>query len=352
MGTIHFASEEALAKLLASLEADEVYASVRREREPEYCNLRQVPDAEVALREARPSASPKSFLQPAKERVAAYTAEGPSEEASCPACGRRALVGLRGCDMKAAEYLDKVFTEGEFSDPFYEARREADVLISVDCVEAHETCFCTSLGGKPFAEAGFDLNITPIESGYLVEVGSEKGERVLEKLPENLPEATEEQLAEREAVRKKTLDQLEAQNEGLRVTEKVQEALLGKQDSPEWAEQMADCVECAACTFICPTCHCFYLYDQVAGEEFERIRSWDSCILGDYHRMAGPEGAKPSPRPGLVSRCANRVLHKYAFSPQQYAMLGCTGCGRCIEACFGKIDIRQVLKELSGGEDA
>jgi len=64
--------------------------------------------------------------------------------------------------------------------------------------------------------------------------------------------------------------------------------------------------------------------------------------------MAGPAGAKPTPRPSLRNRCANRLLHKYAFSPQQYGMLGCTGCGRCIEACYGEIDIREVLRELSG----
>ena len=349
----YFATEEALRRLLESIEAPSVYASVRRERGPEYCNLRRVPEAELALRQPRPSASPKSFLQPVKERVAVYTAEGSSPEESCPACGERVLVGLRGCDVKAIEYLDKVFREGDFADPFYEARRQADVLITVDCVEPHETCFCSALGGKPFVEAGFDLNITPIRDGYLLEVGTEKGQALVDKAAGLLQEATEEQVRQRQTVRQKALERLEAQNEGLRVTDKVQEALLAQQGSDAWKEQAADCVECAACTFICPTCHCFYLYDQVAGpEKFERVRSWDSCILGDYSRMAGPKGAKPTPRPALRTRFANRVLHKYAFSPQQYALLGCTGCGRCIEACFGKIDIRRVLKELTGGEGA
>jgi ferredoxin len=350
----YFASEPALRKLLESLEAEAVYASVRRERGAEYCNLKRAPaEAELALRDPRPSASPKSFLQPAKERVAVYSAEGVNEEESCPACGERVLVGMRGCDVKAMEYLDKVFREGEFADPFYEARRAADVLITVDCVAPHETCFCTALGGKPFVEAGFDLNITPLAEGYLLEVGTEKGQAVVGKVAGLLTEASEAQVRQRDAVRQKAVEKLEAQNPGLRITDQVQEVLLGKQGSEAWKEQAADCVECAACTFICPTCHCFYLYDQVAGpEEFERMRTWDSCILGDYSRMAGPKGAKPTPRPALRTRFANRVLHKYAFSPQQYALLGCTGCGRCIEACFGKIDIRQVLKELTGGQGA
>ncbi len=138
MRQAYYAGEEALARLLESLDADDIYAAVRRERGSEYCNLSTHPDAEPALREPRPAASPRAFLQPARERVAAYTAEGPVEEGCCPACGQRALVGLRACDLKAIAYLDKVLREGEVADPFYEVRRESDLVIAVDCVAPHE----------------------------------------------------------------------------------------------------------------------------------------------------------------------------------------------------------------------
>ena len=70
------------------------------------------------------------------------------------------------------------------------------------------------------------------------------------------------------------------------------------------------------------------------------------CLLSTYHRMAGGVGMKISARPKLSSRLANRVLHKFTYSPQQYDLLGCVGCGRCIDACLGAIDIRQVVEEL------
>ena len=347
MRPTYYAGEEGLARLLEAADADEVFATVRRERGVEYCNVRARPDEELALREPRPSASPKAFLQPAKERVAVYSARGADPERSCPVCGRRALVGLRACDLKAIAYLDKVFREGDFTDPFYEARRQTELLVSVDCVAVHENCFCTAVGGRPFAEAGFDLNISPLEEGYLIEVGSEKGQKVLDRAPEAVTEATDEQIRQRDERRTASVDRLQEQTGGWRVSDRIQDVLLSKDQTRTWGEQAAACVECAACTFICPTCHCFYLYDQAGGEdEFERIRTWDSCILGDYHRMAGPAGAKPSPRPGLRTRLANRLLHKYAYSPKQYGMLGCTGCGRCIEACYGGIDIRDVLREV------
>jgi len=348
MAKIVYISEEDLGRLLQALKPCEVYASVQRRRGPEFSRLDKAPGAPLALRQPRPVSGPKAFLQPAKERVAVYSTAGEGEAEPGPAAEPYLLLGLRGCDLKAIEYLDKVFLEGEFRDPFYAARRRAQTVVTVDCVEAHETCFCTALGAKPFAEAGFDLNLTPIAGGYLAEAGTDKGRAVLEKAGSLAKSPTAAQSAERESVRRRTAEAIGKQTQGLQMSEKIQAALLAAQKSGHGLEASGECVECAACTFICPTCYCFYLYDQViGGQTFERLRTWDSCILGDYSRMAGPPGAKPSPRPRLQSRFANRLLHKYAFGPAQFGLLGCVGCGRCVEACLGKIDIRQVLREIS-----
>ena len=289
--------------------------------------LDKVPDAALALRQPRPVSSPKAFLQPARERVAVYSLAATGEAEAGAVCEPHVLLGLRGCDLKAIEYLDKVFLEGEFRDPFYAARRRAQTVITVDCAEAHETCFCTALGGKPFAEAGFDLNLTPIAGGYLVDAGTDKGRAVLERAGDAVSPATGAQMAEREAVRRRTIEVIEKQTRARRVTEKIQAALLAAEKSGRGLEASGECVECAACTFICPTCYCFYLYDQATGNQaFERLRAWDSCVLGDYSRTAGPPGAKPSPRPRLRSRFANRLLHKYAFGPSPFGLLGNRGC--------------------------
>ncbi len=60
---------------------------------------------------------------------------------------------------------------------------------------------------------------------------------------------------------------------------------------------------------------------------------------------------KLTPRPTLFNRLANRVLHKFAYSPQQYSLLGCVGCGRCIDACLGAIDIREVVQDLAARKE-
>jgi ferredoxin len=188
-----------------------------------------------------------------------------------------------------------------------------------------------------------------LSDGWVAEVATEKGHRLLAE--GDFPAATDEQLARRDAVRRNMESRLREQNAAYTFqADDARQPALPEGDQPSWQEFAADCVECGACTNICPTCHCFYLYDQALGEQFERVRTWDSCLLGTYHRMAGGEKMKLTPRPRLASRLANRVLHKFTYSPQQYELLGCVGCGRCIDACLGAIDIREVVDRLGAGE--
>ena len=355
---VYFAEEAALHRFLREVGPGRTYAAVRRESGAEYARLDGEGEEAPALRDARPGVSPKRFLMPPEECVARYgtagteaddEAGGPTDSAAEPTT----VVGLRACDLAAAAYLDKVFLEGDVQEPFYKARREAQIVISVDCTQIHEKCFCDVVGGRPFALGGFDLNISPIASGYVVWVGTEKGQALIDAHKALFREATEAQVEEVERQREKTGRALEEQNKGLKLTEHLQDILTKMEDSPEWSRHAAQCVECAACTNICPTCHCFYLYDRAAAGkkgQFERVKTWDSCLTADYSRMAGVGGNKPNPRPKLRTRFANRFLHKYSFSPIQYGVLGCTGCGRCMEACFGAVDIRKVLDEIEKGQ--
>ena len=94
------------------------------------------------------------------------------------------------------------------------------------------------------------------------------------------------------------------------------------------------------------------MFDQPAEtrEEFERMRTWDSCIFGEYHRMAGAGGMKPNPKPEMRNRFGNRFYHKYLYFYDMFEQFGCTGCGRCHDACLGGIDPRNVIKEISKTE--
>ena len=304
------------------------------------------PPSREALSRARSAQSPKGVFMPPTESVGRYGTQ--ASAATQTRTEALVLVGMRACELRAQKYMDKVLLEGEFEDSEYRQRREAAIIISVDCVAAAETCFCTLVGGLPYPTDGFDINLTPIEGGYLLDVATERGERWLQEIAGQLKEATEAQIAERDRSRQRMVEQLRKQNAefGFTVGDEAPPK-MPDDDSAAWQQFACDCVECGGCTNVCPTCHCFYLYDQALGpEQFERLRTWDSCLLSTYHRMAGGVHMKLTPRPRLLSRLANRVLHKFVYSPQQYGMLGCVGCGRCIDACLGAIDIRRIVKEL------
>ena len=308
----------------------------------------QAPSPELLL-QARSAQSAKGVFMPAAECVGCYGKTAPT--ATATATGEIVVIGVRACGLRARNYIDNVLLEGQFEDPFYRQRREATTTISCDCVECASTCFCTLVGGRPYATEGFDVNLTPLDGDWLVEIASEKGQAWLQgQLGEDaqLTEATADQLARRDEIRREMTERVAKQNEAYSFSASDADApQLPNDNDDAWQAFAADCVECGACTHICPTCHCFYLYDQAGGEEaFERIRTWDSCLLSTYHRMAGGVHMKLSQRPKLLSRLANRVLHKFDYSPKQYGLLGCVGCGRCIDACLGAIDIRQVVEEL------
>ncbi|MFO7900790.1 MAG: 4Fe-4S dicluster domain-containing protein [Planctomycetota bacterium] len=301
-----------------------------------------------ALREPRSAQSPKGAVFPASESVGRY---GPKAGTATDTLPKSiVLVGVRACELRAIRYLDRVLLEGDFEDPPYRRRREATTLVACDCTGLAETCACTLVGGQPYPNEGYDVNLTPLDDRFLVEVATPKGEAWLESVGlTDLAEAGEDELARRDEQRAEVARRVEEQNAEFEVRASDDTPAPLPDDAAEsWNRFAADCVECGACTHICPTCHCFYLYDQALGpEEFERLKTWDSCLWSTYHRMAGGAGMKLSPRPRLASRLANRVLHKFVYSPQQYELLGCVGCGRCVDACPGAIDIREVVRELA-----
>jgi len=352
----YYVSKQEMVKLLAEREGVTTFAPTEarhegnisstgtRTQQLAWLDCAGSPPSLSALAQPRAAQSPKGLFLPAAELVARYGAGG--VPAAAVQTGQVVLVGVRACELRAKNYLDEVMLEGDFQDPAYRRRSESMTIVSCDCVDCTKSCFCTLVGGLPFPAEGYDVNLTPLEDGYVVDQATERGSQWLGQ--RQFPAASVEHLSRRDQIRKAMTERLREQSAEFSFSADDESApALPAEDDQAWQRVAADCVECGACTNICPTCHCFYLYDQAPSpEQFERIRTWDSCLLSTYHRMAGGVNMKLSPRPRLSSRLANRVLHKFSYSPQQYNLLGCVGCGRCVDACPGAIDIRQVVQEL------
>ncbi len=298
--------------------------------------------AEPVIGEVRTAEPLKSFFLQARERVAV------NFESDCPSSRKKpiAIIGAKACDLKGFLVQDFVFYNPDSPDPFYSRNREETLLISADCTTAIDTCFCLAVGVEPHPVGHFDLNLSSVPKGFVVEAGSAKGENLLKEDPALFGTVDPEDLRARDEQRahvagqvKKNLKQHEVPDE-----QKVRGAVGRAYTAPLWEEEAKTCVECGACTQICPTCHCFLLYDQKKKEgELNRFRTWDSCLLKDYARVAG--GANPRKR--LWTRLRNRFEKKFDYFPKVSGTLACTGCGRCISACPARIDIRRVMKNLA-----
>ena len=250
------------------------------------------------------------------------------------------LMGVKGCDLRAVATLDSVFLDPDFIDDYYKLRRDNTIIISEDCFKPLDVCFCSCLGDTPFPEKGFDLNLSYLEDKVLIEVGTERGQKVLDEMDIELNEADATQIAERDELRKRVAETILESNKKFNFSEDIYNLLKNNYESEVWKQHAETCVSCFACTNVCPSCHCFLLQEL---KDFAKARVWDSCQSVGYARVAG--GANP--RKHLFERFRNRYYCKFVYRVERFGLRACVGCGRCIEACHGKIDMREVLTDLA-----
>ncbi|MFA5976346.1 MAG: 4Fe-4S dicluster domain-containing protein [Elusimicrobiota bacterium] len=316
----------------------DVFVPVKKQNQRFFQKYTAVAD-NLVIGEVRPFEPLKAFFSRARERIA----EGFSSDNPTPR-KPQAIVGVKACDLKGLKIQDHVFKNHGFPDPFYNRNRVDNLIISADCTCAIDTCFCLAVGVKPYPTEDFDLNLSLLEDRFLVEAGSDKGSNWLQQHASLFKRVTDKDVQLRDEQRVRVVQAVEQNLKTHEVPN--QERFSGMIErnfaSGIWEDEAKTCVECGACTQICPTCHCFLLYDQKEGDTLMRSRVWDSCMLKDYARVAG--GANPRKR--LWMRLRNRFEKKFDFFPKVAQVYACTGCGRCITACPAKIDIRRVLKRL------
>ncbi len=245
------------------------------------------------------------------------------------------IFGARPCDVKAVKLFDNIYSKGEFSDPYFNKRKENSVFITIGCTIPLLTCFCTSVGCGPFDETCSDVILTSLEDddSFLAKSISPVGEEILSM--SQFSAADEKQIAASEDIAKKadaTIEKIELGG--------IKDKLLANFEDPMWEDLSSACLNCGICTYLCPTCHCFNITDDRSGLTGERIRSWDACMFPLFTL----EASGHNPRNTRDKRFKNRFNHKFSYYPQNFNEYLCTGCGRCIAACPVGIDIREVLK--------
>jgi sulfhydrogenase subunit beta (sulfur reductase) len=218
------------------------------------------------------------------------------------------------------------------ADTYYAERRHKTTLIGLACPRLWDDCFCTSLGSGPDDASAVDLMLYETEPGYQILAVTEKGAALLEGLA---AEETDEAAPPSDP-------------SGETVPVLPPESWIALFDDAYWQRLAERCLSCHACTYVCPTCRCFDVRDDVAasGPGFayiQRLRAWDSCMAPAYRRIAGGH----NPRPSKAQRLRNRYYCKFCYSPVDFGAVACVGCGRCIAVCPVGIDIAEMLADVA-----
>ncbi|CAK7063201.1 MAG: Anaerobic sulfite reductase subunit A [Desulfovibrio sp.] len=247
------------------------------------------------------------------------------------------VFGMLGCDAGTVTTFDPIYNGAKFKDVYYLKKRDAAILIVRACADVLTTCFCTWVGGDPADRRNGDILATEIDGGWLLEPLTERAERVMGSAL--LKDAGKDQPEKAESVHKTAR---EAMGDAPKL-DGIDNALFALFDDGDfWQAESAGCLACGACTYLCPTCHCFSITDETAGRNGVRLRSWDTCMASLYTM----EASGHNPRTQKAARLKNRVGHKFAyFLRNNDGQISCCGCGRCIRSCPSSVDIRRIVKD-------
>lgn len=287
--------------------------------------------------------SAKDFFFPQTENLMDFKVEGKQLDIvdTRDECEDFVLFGVRACDVKSFDILDRVFLADPV-DSYYQNRREHAVIFSLACTRPAETCFCGTFGIDAANPAG-DVACWKTEDTLYLKAQTEKGEAALKALEavtepgeETAVDEQKQQIAERLA--RLPLADLKADAFGDGKTSAFFNA-------PEWKELSETCLGCGTCTFVCPTCQCYDIQDFNTGHGIRRFRCWDSCMYSDFTKMSAGQ-----PRLTQLERFRQRFMHKLVYYPTNNdGLFSCVGCGRCLAKCPIQMNIVKVMKKLGGG---
>ncbi len=286
--------------------------------------------------------SPKDFFFPQMESLMEFKTEGKNIEVIDTRKETEDFViwGIRPCDVKSFEILDRVFLS-EPVDSYYASRREKGIIVSLACSKPAETCFCQTFDINPAEPIG-DVSMWKTETELFIKSNTEKGEAFMGKIAGLTEECGEDAVAEQKEkigniMKKLPLKDLKTDAFGGGKT-------MDFFDAPEWDELSQTCLGCGTCTFVCPTCQCYDIKDFNTGNGVVRFRCWDSCMYSEFTKMAHGNN-----RLSQKERFRQRFMHKLVYYPENNdGLFSCVGCGRCLSKCPISMNIVKVMKKIGG----
>jgi sulfhydrogenase subunit beta (sulfur reductase) len=264
---------------------------------------------------------------------------------------KKLVFGLKPCDAKGIKNLDLVFNENGKNDISYSENRAGSILVSIGCNNIFNDCFCLTVNGHPFDFENADIGLMDMGDFLIVSKTGQNSQ--VKDLIENNREYFEEKDSDEEI--KKSMDKVIAASEeklksymknadGVRAGKTMEQEF--KKDTI-WKKISDKCVSCGACTYVCPTCVCFNIGDEIRENKGERYRCWDFCTNYNYTL----EASGHNPRSEIFNRYRNKINCKFHYFYKRNKTLYCVGCGRCVEVCPVGMDIRDIITIFSPSND-
>jgi sulfhydrogenase subunit beta (sulfur reductase) len=327
---------EKTAELVSALmEKGEVFAPVA---DAAGLNFQKIQDpGDVTLDFYNTLQSPKSVFFPQTDDMVRYRiAKGGPETVEVPLdFEQRIILGVRPCDVRSFEVMDRLFVGGGIVDPYWENRRKNTTIIGYAFDRVEPTDFYTTFGIGAADPGGSDIFMVRNETLLLLKGITEKGEKLLNSI-----QALEDASAEDEERFEERITEASMLKTRILATAGATEKLEKVFEDPYWMRAAAACLNCGVCTFVCPTCHCFDIQDEVLFGKGARKRIWDSCMFTDFTLHTSGH----NPRTTKSQRLRQRINHKFSYYVTNCDVISCVGCGRCVRSCPVHIDIVAVVE--------
>ena len=298
-------------------------------------------DYDVTLR------SPKVFFQPPKEKLLEFKTDGKTKlEESREKPQPFVLLGVHTYDLKALNQMDSIWAKDN-EDEHYLARRAAATVIALEPTKASKWSFWAWMDGTTI-DGGYDLLLTDIGEGYVIEIGTKEGEKLLKKHAPEARDASSDDLAARDRVRKALPTLCNGDREVKVPAREIPNFIRNSVEHPIWEKQAEKCYSCGSCNLVCPTCYCFDVKDSLELDlkSGERNRQWDGCLLESFAVVGSGENFREK----RADRFRHRIFRKAVYMYDKLGELACVGCGRCSEACLPDItDPVKIINTIKEG---
>ena len=199
-------------------------------------------EANVDLDTLKSVKSPKDAFFPQSENLYTVKTEEKKMKIEPEALQEQNFVvfGMKACDVRGIEVLDKVFLVDP-KDSFYAARRAHGTIVAMACHEPEETCFCKAFGidcANPVA----DVATWMIDGELYWKALTEKGEALTAVVSELLTDVDEAMVEELQAPIHAIVEKLPYSNLSLEGWKG--DVLLDIFNSPVWEELYKPCLAC------------------------------------------------------------------------------------------------------------